>query len=212
MNEEIRLHRTDWLIIQARDLVKQGLANRIPSLLFYACFEARLALERYDLDIVLASVAPEERPEILDGCKPKNGIEKLGRKVGALKERYQIFIISVFEALDMKSNYYDFKKSRSLQNELSSYIHSYWIVDNPITIESEESKRIPLLVEKVEKFIRKSSYVEGEGHGIRSLELKSMPDDDKVLLDQWKDDRKMTEKELILRLKENARRRRRENQ
>ncbi|MGO4921612.1 hypothetical protein [Maribacter spongiicola] len=114
MNEELRLHRTDWLIIQAQNLVKQGLRSRIPSLLFYACFEARLALESFDLNIVLASVSPEERMKILDDCKPKNGIEKQGRKVGALKERYQIFIISVFEALEMKSNFYDFKESKSL--------------------------------------------------------------------------------------------------
>ncbi|MGO4921613.1 hypothetical protein ACEN2N_18845 [Maribacter spongiicola] len=57
-------------------------------------------------------------------------------------------------------------------------------------------------------FVRNSSYVEGEGHGIRSLELKSIPEEDKELLFQWKDDRKMKEKELVIRLKANARRRR----
>tara|TARA_R110000764_G_C11010292_1_gene383151 strand:- start:1421 stop:1861 length:441 start_codon:yes stop_codon:yes gene_type:complete len=141
MREELRLHRTDWLIIQAQNLVKQGLTSRAPSLLFYACFEARLALERFDLDIVLASVSQEERLKIIDGCKPKNGIEKQGRKVGALKERYQIFIISVFEALEMKSNFYDFKESKSLQNKLSSYIHSYYMADTYINIESQVLKK-----------------------------------------------------------------------
>tara|TARA_R110000764_G_C11010292_1_gene383150 strand:- start:1228 stop:1341 length:114 start_codon:yes stop_codon:yes gene_type:complete len=35
-----------------------------------------------------------------------------------------------------------------------------------------------------------------------------MPEDDKELLCQWKDDRRMTEEELVARLKANAKRRR----
>ncbi len=164
-------------------------------------------MEKADLDIVLASAQPKERLAIIESCKPKNGIERQGRKIGALKERYQIFIVSVFEALGMKSNYYDFKESKRLQNELSSFIHSYYIFNEKITVDSEELSYIPSLISEVEKFVRKSFYVEGEGHTIKSLELKSMPEDDKELLNIWKNDRKMTKEELVERLSENAKKR-----
>ncbi len=107
----------------------------------------------------------------------------------------------------MKSNYYDFKESKRLQNELSSFIHSYYIFNEKITVDSEELSYIPSLISEVEKFVRKSFYVEGEGHTIKSLELKSMPEDDKELLNIWKNDRKMTKEELVERLSENAKKR-----
>ena len=168
----IRINRSDWLIIQAQGLIEFGKEHNLASSFIYACLEARLALEKADLDIVLASIGPEERLEIIELSKPKNGIERQGKKIGALKERYQIFIVNVFKALDMQTNFYDFKKSKILQNKLSSYIHSYYFFETDMRADSLELKEIPELINNTEEFLRESSYVEGEGHGIRSIDLK----------------------------------------
>lgn len=146
--------------------------------------------------------------EIIELSKPKNGIERQGKKIGALKEKYQIFIVNVFNAWEMQTNFYDFKKSKSLQNELSTYIHSYYFFETDMRADSLELKEVPELINSTEKFLRESSYVEGEGHGIRSLDLRSMPLEDKALLDKWKIDVKMTEKELLENLIENKLKRR----
>jgi hypothetical protein len=165
--------------------------------------EARLALEKTDLDIVLASIPVEDREEIVELSKLKNGIERQGKKVGALKERYQLFILNVYKAAGMETNFYDFKESKNIQNKLSSFIHSYYFFNTKMTADSVNLKPIPDLIDETENFLRKSTFIEGEGHAIRSIDLKDMFKEDKDLLNEWKGNIKMTEEELLDRLIEN---------
>ena len=154
--------------------------------------------------MVLASIPENDRLEIIELSKSKNGIEQHGKKIGALKERYQIFIVNLFKALEIESNYYDFKKSKKLQSQLSPFIHSYHFFGTEMTADSIELQPIPDLINETEVFLRQSFYIEGEGHSIRGIELKSLPIEDKILLEKWKNDFKMTEEELLGKLIENV--------
>ena len=60
-----------------------------------------------------------------------------------------------------------------------------------MTIDSEEMQKIPILIDQAEIFLKKSTFIEGEGHSIKSVELESMPMIDKELLNDWKDNSKM---------------------
>src|SRR5688572_1821671 len=145
-DSSIRINRSDWLIIQAQRLIHFGKKHNLASSFIYACLEARLSLEKADLEIILASISPEDRMEIIELSKTKNGIERQGKKIGALKEKYQIFIVNVFNAWEMQTNFYDFKKSKSLQNELSTYIHSYYFFETDMRADSLELKEVPELI------------------------------------------------------------------
>ncbi len=202
-NSNIRINRSDWLMIESQKLVQFAIQEKNSSYLIYACLEARLALEKLDLDIVLASIPDKDRLELIELSKPKNGIEKQGKKVGVLKEKYQKFIVAVFKLNGMETNYFDFKKSKSLQIELSSFIHSYHFLDDQMTTDSEEMQKVPMLIDQAEIFLRESTFIEGEGHSIKSVELETMPLIDKELLNDWKDNSKMTEDELLEKLKQN---------
>lgn len=202
-NTTIRINRTDWLIKQAQFLVDYGVKNKIASFLIYACLEARLALEKTDLDVVLACISDEDRIEIIELAKSKNGIEKQGKKIGQLKEKYQTFIVNVFISSNIKTTYYDFKKSKSIQNELSSFIHSYWLLNDEITTDSIELAPIQNLIMKTADFLSESLYVEGEGYQITGVQLSNLPEQDKIVLNEWKNNPKMTEDELLKRLNEN---------
>jgi len=199
-NPNIRTTRPDWLTLQAQYLVQNALRLNNASFLIYACLEARLALEKSDLDIVLVSIPAESRDEIIELSKTKNGIDKQGRKIGALKERYQLFVTTLFEAIEVKANLYDFKRSKELQNELSYFIHSYHFFYPEMTADFDVLSPIPQLVQDTEDFLRSSFKVEGEGHAVKGIEIASLPAEDFALLQEWKDNTKMTREELLEKL------------
>lgn len=202
-NANIRLNDPDWLIIQAKRLVDMANEHQNASSLIYACLEARLALESSDLQMILATVPEKLRPDFILASKPRHGINKLNKKVGSLKERYQLFILAIFEAVGFSTNFYDFKKSKELQGELSTYIHSYHFGSTQLQFDSHEMKVIPNLVEQVYSFIYATFYHDDGKHEIRSVDIVTLYPEDKAILDNWKVDTKMDFQDLVEQLRMN---------
>lgn len=196
-----RVNDPVYLIRQAEELLKIAQKNKNSSALIYACLESRIALEWMDLYLILASVDENEYRKILDESKPKNGIDKLNNKYKTLKEKYQLFFLALNELLDIKSSYYDFKKSKELQNKLSTYIHSYYMLEDEINFDSEIMQNVFPLVKEVHDFIKTSLNYDGKSYTIIGLQINSMPENDRLILKEWKDDPQMTFDQLKEKLK-----------
>ncbi|WP_187262458.1 hypothetical protein [Pontibacter beigongshangensis] len=199
----IRENDPVYLLYHIEQLLEIAKEFKNSSSLIYACLDARITLELLDLKLILASVKPEERAQIIEDSKPKNGIERMNQKTGSLKERYQLFFESVCEVLNVDAKCYNYKKSKELQHKLSTYIHSYYMTEEEINFESKVMQRAFTLISEVENFVKGSLAFEGDAYSILGIEIKSIPDEDKILLDEWKNNQKMDVNELKGKLKNN---------
>lgn len=172
------------------------------SLLIYACLDSRIALEICDLYLIIASVKPEERQEVLESSKPKNGIDKMNKKHKALKEKYQSFFQILSEISGVSWNNYDFKKSKDLQHKLSSYIHSYYMLDDEVDFHSDTMQSVFQLIDEVREFIQAGLNFNGSEYKIIGVEIATIPEADKELLAEWKEDN-ITQEELKERIRLN---------
>lgn len=116
---DVRINNPIYLLIQVSELLKIARTYKNSSSLIYASLDCRIALELMDLNIILHSVPYEERPQIIEDSIPKDGISRINKKIGALKHKYQMFFQAVCELSELENKYYDFKKSKELQFELS---------------------------------------------------------------------------------------------
>ncbi|MFY0713060.1 hypothetical protein J1D01_05245 [Seonamhaeicola sp. NFXS20] len=189
---------------QVEALMQLGFQNKNTSSIIYSCLECRIALELLDLNKILLSVKPEEKLKIIEESKPKNGIDKLGQKKEILKERYQLFFQAMNEVLCLNSKYYNFKKSKSLQFELSTYIHSYHMADEDLNFDSKNIQNAILLINEVDPFIKSSLIKKNNEYLCVGMEVESLPVEDKKLLIKWKNDFKMDYDELKKNLKKNV--------
>jgi len=183
-NPNNRVNAPNYLIRQTEELLKFAKQHKNSSALIYACLESRIAIEWIDLYLILASVDEKEYRKILDESKPKNGIDKLNNKYKTLKEKYQLFFQALNELLNVKSSYYDFKKSKALQNSLSTYIHSYYMLEDEIHYDSKEMQSFFPLIKDVHNFIKKSLNYDGKEYIIIGLEMGSLPEHDREILNE----------------------------
>lgn len=198
---DFRVNDFIYLIRQAQELLEIAKANKNSSAIIYACLDSRIALEILDLRKILLSVNDEERLLIIDESKPKNGIYKVNKKEGILKEKYQKFFQAVCENLDIKDRYYDFKKSKDLQHKLSTYIHSYYMMAEDINYNSKIMQRAFVLILESHNFIKSSLHFDGKEY--IAYGIKTIPEDDKIILEEWKKSSNMEYEELKIRLKAN---------
>ncbi len=90
-NPNIRENDPIFLVRNIQELLLIAKENKNSSALLYACLDCRIALEILDFNIILHSVDPIERQKIIEVSKSKNGIDRINKKVGILKEKYQMF-------------------------------------------------------------------------------------------------------------------------
>ncbi len=205
---DIRINNPIYLLKQVEELLKITTTHKNSSSLIYASLECRIALELMDLNFLLHSVTASEREQIIIDSKPFKGIDRVNKKVGALKQKYQHFLQAVCELLDVGIEYYDYKKSKDLQYKVSTYIHSYHMTNEELKYESEDMKTCYNLILEVDEFI-KSSLPEKDGtYTILGMEIASMPEEDRQVLNEWKTSNTMTYEEMKETLSENIRLRR----
>ena len=193
---DVRISNPIYLLRQAEELIKIAKSNENASSLIYASLECRIALELMDLNFLLRSVKLEERGEIIEDSKPKNGIDRVNSKVGSLKFKYQHFLQAVCEILDIDNKFYDYKKSKNLQHELSTYIHSYYLIDVEIKYQSAYMQKCLEFILEVINFIKSSMPFKDGIYMMLGMEIASMPKEDRLILDEWKTTTKMTYEEL----------------
>ncbi|MAQ40688.1 hypothetical protein [Mesonia oceanica] len=200
---DVRINNPIYLLRQAEELIKIAKSNENVSSLIYASLECRIALELMELNFLLHSVKREEREQIIDDSKPKNGIDRVNNKVGSLKFKYQQFLQAVCEILDIDNEFYDYKKSKNLQHELSTYIHSYYLINVEIKYQSAYMQKCLELILKVINFVKSSMPYKDGTYTMLGMEIASMPVEDRIILDEWKTSTKMTYEELKEMLKSN---------
>jgi hypothetical protein len=205
---DIRINNPIYLLRQVQELLIIAEHHKNSSSLIYACLECRIALELLDLNLILSTVKPVERLQILEDSKPKNGIDRVNRKVGSLKHKYQLFFQAICELFEFGNEYYDYKKSKDLQYKVSTYIHSYHMSDEQLQFESENMQNCIKLIKEVDSFIKGSLPIEDGAYIVLGLEIESMPEDDKIVLDEWKTSNTMTYELLKEKLLENLENRR----
>lgn len=206
----IRKYRPDlrendpiFLLRNAEELLLIGKANKNSSSIIYACLDSRIALENLELNIILHSVEQKERMKIIEDTKPKNGIEMVGRKQGSLKEKYQIFFQAICEVLGVNAKSFDFKKSKNLQNQLSSYIHSYYMTNDDLKYDSPIMQNAIKIVNNVKDFIFSFLPIENDNYVITGMNMVLLPKEDKLLLEEFKVCHAMSYEDLIARLEKN---------
>tara|TARA_R110001592_G_scaffold40359_7_gene132603 strand:- start:2695 stop:3327 length:633 start_codon:yes stop_codon:yes gene_type:complete len=181
-----RANNPDYLLFHINVLLDIAKEYKNSSTVIYACLDARILLEYTDLNLILSSVQPEERQEVIESSKPKNGIDKLNNKRKTLKEKYQLFFQNLSELLGETCIYYDFKKSKDLQHRLSTYIHSYYMLESEINFESQLMQAAFPLIEEVQTFIESSWSFNGSEYQILGIEIETMPEEYLKVLEEWK--------------------------
>jgi hypothetical protein len=201
-NADFRENDFIYLIRQSQELLEIAKANKNSNAVIYACLDTRIALEILDLHKILLSVDYPTRLLIIEDCKPKNGIDKVNKKIGSLKEKYQLFFQAVCENLSVDDKFYDFKKSKELQHKLSTYIHSYYMMPKDINYDSElMQKAFPIILES-HSFIKSSLHFDGEKYVSYGINMETIPNEDKIILEEWKSN-KMDYDELKAKLNAN---------
>ena len=185
-NADFRVNNPIYLIRQAQELLIFAKANKNSNAIIYACLDSRIALELLDLNKVLLSVEPSVRLSILEDSKPKNGIDRNGKKTGSLKEKYQLFFQAVCEISEVDAKLYEFKKSKELQYKLSTYIHSYYMMPDEINFESALMQDTFTIISETHKFIKSSLHLDGDEYASYGINISSIPQEDKIILDEWK--------------------------
>jgi len=202
-NPNMRQNDSAYLLRQVQELVLFAEQNKSSSPLIYACLDSRIALEVLDLNMILHSVSLEERKQIVEESKPKNGIDRVNKKEGSLKEKYQQFFNAVSEVLDVDGKFYDFKKSKQIQYKLSTYIHSYYMSNNELNYNSPLMQNAIKVVKEFEQFLKTGVPIKDGSMIIIGMNCKTMPEDDKQLLAEWKTSNTMKYEELKEKLEKN---------
>ena len=205
---EIRLNNPIYLLKQVDELLKIATKQKHPSLLIYSALECRISLELMDLNFLLHSVSADEREQIIIDSKPKNGIYRVNRKIGVLKQKYQFFLQAVCELLDVGNVYYDYNESKDLQFKLSTYIHSYHMNNEELEYDSENMQNCLNLILDVDEFIKSSMHYDNGTWTMIGMEIASLPKEDKDALDEWKKSNTMEYEDLKTILSENIQLRR----
>lgn len=185
-NPNIRENDSAYLLRQVQELLLIAEHNKSSSPLIYACLDSRIALEILDLNIILHSVNKEERIQIIENSKPKNGIDRVNKKEGSLKEKYQLFFQAVCEVLNVNGKFYDFKKSKDIQYRLSTYIHSYYMTNEDLKYNSLLMQNAIKIIKEFEDFIKTAVPVENNSMVIIGTNFKNLPVNDKILFEDWK--------------------------
>jgi len=206
-NPDIRKNNPLYLVRQAQELLNISQSHNNASSLIYACLDLRIALEILDLHTILTSVGNDDRILLIEDSKPKNGIDKIGRKRGVLKERYQLFFQAICEVVGVEGKSFDFKNSKDLQYHLSSYIHSYYMTDDDLKYDSLIMQSAREVINRVITFIKNSlNYTQTSGYVV-GLEISTLPEEDKLLLDEWKNTPNMDYEYLKSKIAENVKNR-----
>ncbi len=185
-NPNIRENDSAYLLRQVQELLLIAEHNKSSSPLIYACLDSRIALEILDLNIILHSVNKEERIQIIKNSKPKNGIDRVNKKEGGLKEKYQLFFQAICEVLNVNGKFYDFKKSKDIQYRLSTYIHSYYMTNEDLKYNSLLMQNAIKIIKEFEDFIKTAVPVENNSMVIIGTNFKNLPVNDKILFEDWK--------------------------
>lgn len=202
-NPTKRLQDPYYLTINAEVLKVGAIATENSSALIYACVDLRTSLELIEFIILLGSVSQELRPEIIELGKTKNGIDKANKRIKSLKEKFQFFYQAVCEIAKVSGKKFDFKKSDDLQFALSKYLHSFIRHPLDINFNSEFMQSAIPLIDDTIKFIRDYISYDNSEMKIQCIDINSIPLEDKMLLEEWKNSSKMTYEELKERLSEN---------
>lgn len=202
-NPDVRENDPPYLLRQVQELLLIASANKNSSALIYACLDSRIALEILDLNIMLHSVSAEERELIVEESKPKNGIYRVNKKQGSLKEKYQLFFQAVCETLSVDAKFYDFKKSKDIQYKLSTYIHSYYMTNEDLKYDSVLMQNAIIVIKEFETFLKTSFPIKNESLIMTGMNIATIPDNDKIILEEWKSSSSMSYEELKSRLEEN---------
>lgn len=202
-NPDIRENDPPYLLRQVQELLLIASANKNSSALIYACLDSRIALEILDLNIMLHSVSAEERKLIVEESKPKNGIDRVNKKQGSLKEKYQLFFQAVCETLSVEAKFYNFKKSKDIQYKLSTYIHSYYMTNEDLKYNSLLMQNAIKAIKEFETFLKTSFPTKNDSLIITGINISTIPINDKIILEEWKNSNSMSYEDLKSRLKEN---------
>jgi hypothetical protein len=206
-NPNIRENDPIFLLRNIQELLLIAKENKNSSALLYACLDCRIALEILDFNIILHSVDPIERQKIIEDSKSKNGIDRINKKVGILKEKYQMFFQVFCEIVGIQAKSFDFKRSKDLQYNLSSYIHSYYMNNSDLNYDSEIMKGAINIINEVIEFIMLSLFIENGAYILVGINIEKIPLEDKLILDEWKNSKSMKYEELKIRLEENIQKR-----
>ena len=202
-NQNIRENDPTYLLRQVQELLLIASTNKNSSALIYACLDSRIASEILDLKIMLHSVSVEERNIIVEESKSKNGIDRVNKKQGSLKEKYQLFFQAVCEILSVDAKFYDFKKSKDIQYKLSTYIHSYYMTNEDLKYNSVLMQNAIIIINEFQTFLTTSFPIKNESLIMTGINIATIPDNDKQILEEWKSSSSMSYEELKNRLKEN---------
>ena len=189
---------------QVIDLREKAVRLQDVSKVLYACLESRTLLEIISANKLLCSVASSEREELRESMRPRHGINKANNQIKGLKLKLQEFGEAIGQSGGFSFPVYSFSESEKIQDILSQYIHSYTRLEQEMQF---GSNYINTAISAIDDAIRFASdnliYNEFRGTYILiNFEMNSLPNWAKIILNDWKQEGKIKNKEeLKLRIK-----------
>jgi len=181
-----RIHEPPWLIWHAKDLLEKANRQNDASKILYSCLELRNCLEMVEFRMILASVGEEDRTQLMIDAKPRHGINKVNDKVKSLKYKYQIFYKIVCETIGRFGNPIDFSKSSTLKEKLSDYVHTYTRTPEELKFGSEYLRAASGIMEETIAFLELALNKDQNSYMLQNLSITTLNEEDKQILDKWK--------------------------
>jgi hypothetical protein len=188
-NSSQRIHNFAWIIEQSRSLEEKAIRQKDSSKIIYCCLELRTALEMLEFLLVLGSVPTPSYDEIISLSQKQNGVDSLNKKIKAITFKNQTFFEVLCNLLNIPGGVFNYSLSQDYKHRLSQYIHTYTMLPENLLFESEFIQKSFELIREVRAFLEKSLNRDDNGYNISVVEYATMPEEDKIILEDWRLDR-----------------------
>ncbi len=199
-----RIQNVNWSLIHIETLLNYSRENKNPSFVIYAAFESRHLLERIEFEIIVMSANSKFGHQDFVDIKKRHGINKANKKFNSLKFRHQTFTEAFAKAVkpELNFNFFNYKESESLKENLSQYLHLYSRMDDELEFESDFIQNGFIRIKATKDFLE--SYFTKDLNGVYFgvLDFTTISEAMKIEFNNWLTTTKQNNESLTKRLAE----------
>lgn len=199
-----RENNNSWLLKHIEVLLEEAEKYKNISFVFYAAFESRNLLEKTEFDLILMSQNEEDKQNLIEIAKGKNGLRKTNEKYKTLKYKFQTFNEALCRVIidDIRVQIFDYTKSGNLQTELGEYMHVYTLSENDYNYNSQFIQNGIAIINDTLNFIKSYYTLTNSGFVYGIINFNSIKGSIKQAFDNWKNSSSFDTQKLFEELNE----------
>ena len=187
-----RHHVPTWILLKIEDLIDKAKREKDSSKVLYACLESRNLIEMLKFSKIQCSIPEEERNATAERASGQNGLEKENKKLKVLNQKYQDFFQAVSEDANFSFTSFNASQCQKILDSLHAYIHTYTISEHEMIFSSNYVQEAFNVINNATAFVKSNmTYIqENNTYAIANIDVKTLPEWARIVLDAWKQDPK----------------------